>query len=61
LKLDDHVGGRARCEAEVVGEAVVGVGRHGLYGVGISGGGSRAVAYAADREPTEEWFEEGGE
>jgi hypothetical protein len=59
--LNGHVGGGARREAEVVGEAVAGVGRRGFCGVSVSGGGTGAVAYATDREPTEEWFEENGE
>jgi hypothetical protein len=59
-ELDGHVGGRARYEAEVVGESVAGVGRRELCGVSISGGGTGTIASATDREPSEEWFEEEG-
>jgi hypothetical protein len=58
LELDGHVGGKARCEAEVVGEAVAVVGCRGFCGISVRGGGSGAVASATDREPMEEGFEE---
>jgi hypothetical protein len=61
LELDGHVGGRARCEVEVVGESVAGVGRRGFCGVNVSPRGTGAIASATDREPSEEWFEEVGE
>jgi hypothetical protein len=38
--MDGHVGGSARGEAEVVGEAVAGVGGCGFCGVDVSGGGA---------------------
>jgi hypothetical protein len=59
--MDSHVGRGARCEAEVVGEAMGGVGSRGFCGVRVSGGGARAVAPATDFGPTEEWFEKEGE
>jgi hypothetical protein len=59
--MNGHVGGRARCEAEVVGESVAGVGRSRFCGVIVSGVDTGAVASAADREPTEKWFEKEGE
>jgi hypothetical protein len=37
FELDGHVGGRTRCEAEVVGESVAWVGRRGFCGVSASG------------------------
>ena len=43
-ELDGHVGGRARGEAEVVGEAVSWVCGCGFCGVSVSGGGAWAVA-----------------
>jgi hypothetical protein len=61
LEMDGHVGGRARCEAEVVGDSVAEVGRRGLCGVCVSGEGTGAISSATDREPSEEWFEEEGE
>ena len=39
-ELDGHVGGRARGEAEVVGESVTGVCGCGFCGVDVSGGGA---------------------
>jgi hypothetical protein len=59
-ELNDHVGGRARGEVKVVGEAVTGVGSCGFCWVNVSGGGARAVSPAADCEPSEDWFEEEG-
>jgi hypothetical protein len=58
LELDGHVCERVRCEAEVVGESMAGVGRRGFCGVSVSGGGTGAIASATDREPLEQWFEE---
>jgi hypothetical protein len=52
------LGGGARGEAEVVGEAVTGVGSCGFCGVNISGGGARAVFPAANCAQAEEWFDE---
>jgi hypothetical protein len=57
LELDGHIGWGTRCEAEVVGESVAGVGRRGFCGVNISGGSAGAIASASAREPLEEWFE----
>jgi hypothetical protein len=59
--LGGYVGGRTRCEAEVVSESVAKVGRRGLCGVIVTGGGTGAVASATDREPSKERFEEKGE
>jgi hypothetical protein len=56
--LDGHVGGRARGEAEVVGEALSWVCGCGFCGVDVSGGGAWAIAPAAHREPSEEGFKE---
>jgi hypothetical protein len=61
LEQDGHADGRARCEAEVVGESVAGVGRRGFCGVSTIGGGTGVIASATDREPSEEWFKEEGE
>jgi hypothetical protein len=61
MELDGPVGGRARGDAEAIGEFVGAVSCRGLCGVSVIGGGTRTIASAIDREPTEEWFEEHGE
>ena len=61
LELDDHVGGRARGEAEFVSEAVSWVCGCGFCGVDVSGGGAWAIAPASHREPPKEGFKEEGE
>jgi hypothetical protein len=61
FELDGHVGGRARGEAEIVSEAVAWVGRRNFCWVRVSGGGTGAIASAANREPAEKRFEEEGE
>jgi hypothetical protein len=48
LELDGHVGRRFRGEAEVISEAMAGVGGHWLGGVGVCLRGSLAVAPATD-------------
>ena len=60
-ELDGHVGGRARSEAEVVGEAMSWVCGCGFCGFNVSGGGAWAVAPASHREPAKERFKEEGE
>jgi hypothetical protein len=60
-ELDSHVGGRARGEAEVVGEAVSWVCGCGFCGVEVSGRGAWAIAPAAHREPSKEGFKDEGE
>jgi hypothetical protein len=55
LELDGHVRGRARCEAEVVGEAVAEVGSRGLCGISVSGERARTVSPTAHCEPAVPW------
>jgi hypothetical protein len=61
FERNGHIGGSARGKAAVVTESVAWVGLCKYCGVSISGGGTGAIAYAADRGPSEKWFEEAGE
>jgi hypothetical protein len=59
--MNGNIGGRARCDAEVVGESVAGVDRRGLCWVSVSRRGTGAVALATDCAPSQKWSEEEGE
>jgi hypothetical protein len=58
LELDGHTRSGVRGKAEVVCQPVVGAGRRGFYGVGVSRGGAGAIAATSNGEPSEEWFED---